>query len=210
MLAFGACLYSPSAALARPVGSADGLAVLDASTITHSDSTIITGGLGLSPGTSITGLQSAAFEGTARQLDGTVEQAQIDPTAAYRLSALLPFISDLSVQNLDGLTLSPTVYRVGWSSQLTGMLAPDVLRNSNSAIYVLQTGDALRNTGDSVVRRLGGEYSRLTWQVGSSTALDPGDLGPGAMEDVPEPGTVGLFLTGFLALTLYGWQSRKR
>ena len=198
MLPFGACLYSPSAALARPVGSADGLAVLDASTVTNTDSTIITGDLDLSPGTSLTGLSNVA------------PQARADATTADRAFALLAFPANLTGQDPGGLRLTPAISRIDSSSQLTGTLRLDALRNPNIALFALQTGDPLRTSDGSAIRRFGGENSRLSWQVGSSTALDPGNLGPGAMEDVPEPGTVGLFLKGFLALTVYGWQSRKR
>ena len=44
----------------------------------------------------------------------------------------------------------------------------------------------------------------------SACRADVGVANPGAVGDVPEPGTVWLFCGGLLALTLYAWQSRKR
>jgi hypothetical protein len=75
----------------------------------------------------------------------------------------------------------------------------------------VQIGAAVRPAGGSAIRRFSGENNRMTWQIGTSAAGDPGtDPDPAFAEDIPEPGSVSLFCLGLLGLALYGWHTRKR
>jgi type VI secretion system secreted protein VgrG len=281
IIPFAAFLHSPSVALAGLLGSADGFAVLGASTVTNTGSTSITGDLGLYSGTSITGLASVTVTGTVHQTDTAAQQAQIDVTTAYNTLALMPSTSNLSGQNLGGLTLTPGVYNFSSSAQLTETLNLDG-SSDPAALFVFQIGTTLTTASGAAVYVFGGENDRVFWQVGSSATLGTGtsfagsilamasvtmntgatipcgralartgavtldtnaittcsavvdvpevpgtgtgtDTGTGTgngtgtepapgngVAEVPEPGTVSLFCVGLLALTLYGWQSRKR
>ncbi len=211
LVPLAAFLYSPSAALAGALASANGFLLLDASTVADADSTVITRDLGLSPGPVVTGLDPVALAGTAYRSAGTPAAARVDATTAYRSSALLPFASDLTGQDLGGLTWTPALYRIDTSVRLTGTLTFSGPSNANDAISVVQIGAAVRPSGGSAIKRFSGENNRMSWQVGTSAAGDPGtEPDPALVGDVPEPGTVSLFCLGLLTLTLYGWQTRKR
>ncbi len=209
MVPFAALLYCPSTISAEPLSTSERFAVLSAFSVADPDSTIITGDLGLSPDASITGLESVALTGTVHQSEGTPPQAQVGLAASYTTSSHLPSTSDLARQNLGGLTLRSGIYDSLSSLHMAGTHPLKSLSDPNDSLFGFQVGSSLTNASGSAIRRFGGENNRLSWQVGSS-ATD-GDLaGPALVADVPEPGTISLICVGFLALALYGWQSRKR
>ena len=175
MLVFlaGAALLGGSAPLAAQnvLGSARGFAVLGASTVTNTGATTIKGDIGVYPGLAITGLGTITLVGAVHQGDAVAQQAQLDALTAYNALAARPFTTDLTGQNLGGLTLTPGVYRFSSSAQLTGNLVLDFLGNASSA-FVFQIGTSLTTASASSVSVLnGGPGSGVYFQVGSSATL---------------------------------------
>jgi uncharacterized protein YhjY with autotransporter beta-barrel domain len=180
-------LPGSSYAQAPDLGTAANFAVLAGSTVTNTGSTVLHGSLGLSPGSAITGFPPGIVlaPGGTFISDAVAVQAQIDLATGYNAAASRPTTSDLTGQNLGGLTLTPGVYNFASSAQLTGSLRLNALGNPN-AIFIFNIGSTLTTgSGSSVTVIGGGLGSNVYWRVGSSATL----------------GTTTAFVGDILALT---------
>jgi hypothetical protein len=170
---FVALAYGPSQGLAEPIlGSAQSFAVLAGSTVTNTGATTIGGNLGVDPGLAVTGFPPGIVAGgTIHAGDAVALQAQSDVTNAYNDLAGMAFNSDLSGQDLGGLTLTSGVYQFSSSAQLTGTLTLDA-QNNPDALFVFQIGSTLTTASASFVQVInGGANNGVFWQVGSSATL---------------------------------------
>lgn len=122
-----ACMSLTAGANAATVslGTAINFAVLGASTVTNTGSSVITGDVGLSPGTSVTGFPPATVVGSIHIADGVAGQAKTDAQAAFVDMVGRSVTQDLTGQNLGGLILTPGVYFFSSTAQLTGQLTLD-------------------------------------------------------------------------------------
>jgi len=174
--ALAALLIVPSTAFAAAtLGTAASYAVLAGSTITNTGATTISGDVGLSPGTSITGLPAGQpSPGTVHSGDATAAQAQLDLGTMYGVLAGMTCTNTLTGTDLGGLTLTPGVHCFATSAGLTGVLTLDAQGDPN-AEFVFQMGSTLTvATGSSVVMINGGQGQHVWWQVGSSATLGTG------------------------------------
>ena len=151
------------------LGSAYFFGVLAGSAVTNTGPTVITGDLGVYPGTSISGFPPGIVNGTIHDADAVAQQAQADALTAYNYFAGLPFNQNLTGQDLGGLTLTPGVYFYSSSAQLTGTLTLD-FQGMNNADIILQIGSALTAAGSVMAINLG-TNDNVFWQIGSSAFL---------------------------------------
>ena len=167
-------VYGASTGLAGPtaLGSSQSFAVLGSSTVTNTGSTTIYGSLGVDPGSAITGFPPGSVTGGSIYGPGGVSnQAQIDSLAAYNTLAGLPSTSNMTGQDLGGLTLVPGVYSFDTTAGLTGALTLDFSSNPGGD-FVFKIGSALTTASDSSVNVLNGSQSSgIYWVVGSSATL---------------------------------------
>ncbi|HVA52485.1 MAG TPA: ice-binding family protein [Acidimicrobiales bacterium] len=160
-------------AAATPInlGSATPYAIVAASTITNTGSSVITGDVGLSPGTAITGFPPGHVNGTTDAADATSLGAQNSSTAAYLVAAGETPTSPVAGGTLGGTTLQPGIYKSTSSLALTGTLTLNGGGNAN-AVFIFQAGSTLTTaSGSSVVLEGGAQACNVFWTVGSSATL---------------------------------------
>ena len=178
MVAFAVALGAPAASASQPpvgLGNAAPFAVLAGTTVTNTGPSVISGDLGVSPGTAVTGFPPGqVINGTVHQGDAVAAAAQTDLSTAYNDAAGRTPATVVSNPDLGGTTLAPGVYQVASAMSLTGTVTLDA-QNDPSAVFVFQAGSTLITASSSSVKLIGGAQAcNVFWQVGSSATLGTG------------------------------------
>ena len=154
--------HAALAATAPSLGTAESFAVLGGSTVTNTGPTVITGDLGVSPGTAVTGFPPGLVTGgTIHAADAVALQAQSDVTTAYNA------LAGQAVQwQLDWSGSGWTHAHAGRllfssSAQLTGTLTLDAQGNPN-AVLIFQIGSTLTTASNSSVSVINGGHQIAT------------------------------------------------
>ena len=164
---------SSAAATAVDLGTAGGFGVLAGTTVTNTGDSVISGDLGVSPGTAVTGFPPGTVLGANHAADAVAGQAQSDLTTAYNVVAGQPPNEQISA-DLAGRTLTTGVYNATSSMGLTGELTLDA-QGDPSAVFVFQAGSTLTtSSGSHVTLTNGAQSCNVFWQVGSSATLGTG------------------------------------
>ncbi len=206
LLVLSGGIGAPAAsAITAPVnlGVAHTYAVLAHSTITNSGPTVVSGNLGLYPGTAVTGFSPTGaptgivIDGTEQVTTHTAELAQTSLTTAYLNAQSAPSTNSVSA-NLAGQTLVSGVYTAASTSMaLTGVLILNGQHDPNS-VFIFQAGSTLVTGSGSAVELINGAQAcNVFWQVGSSATLGTGSHFVGsvlAMTSVTV--TTGVTVTG--------------
>ncbi|MCW2753230.1 MAG: hypothetical protein JWQ32_641 [Marmoricola sp.] len=154
------------------LGTAARSAVLAGTTVTNTGLSVITGDLGLSPGSSVTGFPPGLLLGTQHVADAVALQAKKDLTTAYNDAAGRPMKTDVTGKDLAGMTLTPGVYEASKAMALTGALTLNAQGNPAS-VFIFKAGSTLITGPNSTVRFInGGSSCNVFWQVGSSATLN--------------------------------------
>jgi len=147
--------------------------ILAGASITSTNATIITGNLGLCPGTSISGFPPAILNGTLHVNDLIAIQAKLDLISVYndlmgRKSTDIVTLSG----NIGGLTLTPGLYKSTSTLAISsGDLTFDAKGDTN-AIFIIQIASSLTTTsGRKVILTDGAVASNIYWQIGSSATF---------------------------------------
>jgi hypothetical protein len=165
LLIFGGAAAVSAAQAPIGLGTAAPFAVLAGTGISNTGATTITGDVGLSPGSSITG--SPTVNGATDVDNAAAVQAKSDLTTAYNSAASAASTSNLTGQDLGNKNLSPGVYTFSSSAQLTGPLTL-----SGNGVFIFQIGSTLTTaSGATVLLVNGAQACNVFWQVASSATL---------------------------------------
>jgi hypothetical protein len=174
LLLLVSCIGPAVAQTAPPLGTAAGFAVLGGSTVTNTGSSVVQGDLGVSPGSAITGFPPGIVVGTTHSADAAAAQAQNDVTAAFTDLGGQAAQTNLTGQDLGGLTLTPGVYDFDNSAGLTGTLTLDA-QGDPAAVFIIRTGSTLTTaSASSVVLINGASGCNVFWRIGSSATFGTG------------------------------------
>jgi type VI secretion system secreted protein VgrG len=160
---------------APSLGAASRFAALGASTVTCANASTVSGDVGVSPGTAITGFGAGcSLTGAIHAGDASANQAHADLFSAYDALQAVDCEHDLTGRDLGGQTLEPGVYCFDTTAGLTGALTLDAGGDSN-AVWIFQIGTAITTaTSSSVTLAGGGQANNVFWKVGSSATLGTG------------------------------------
>jgi hypothetical protein len=177
LLVAGALVAAPLALSAQaPVamGTAGNFAVLAGSAVTNTGPSVISGSLGLSPGSAVSGFPPGiVIAGTTEIADGVALQAKNDLVTAYNDAAGRSSTATIS-GDLAGRTLTSGVYTAATSLGLSGQLTLDGQGNPG-AVFIFQAGSSLIIGSSSQVVLIGGAQAcNVYWQVGSSATIGTG------------------------------------
>jgi hypothetical protein len=154
------------------LGAAGNYVLLANTTITNTGLSIITGNIGLYPGTSITGFPPGISFGTVDINNSAASNAQAELIFAYNQAAsLVPntILSAAIYTTTSNQILTPGIYSIGTALQINGNL---VLSGNVNSVFVFQVGSTLTTAVGSNIVLLGGvNPANVYWQVGTSATL---------------------------------------
>jgi len=162
-----ACRQAPVA-----LGGAGNFVVLAGATVTNTGATSVTGDLGVSPGTDVTGFPPGTIVGTQHAGDPTAAQGVADLTTAYNDAAGRTLCPVTVAGNLGGQTLTPGLYKSTSSLEISsGDLTLDAQGDAN-AVFIFQMASTLMTTsGRQVILSGSAKSTNVFWQVGTSATL---------------------------------------
>jgi len=144
--------------------------VLAGSTVTNTGSTVVSGDVGVNPGTAVTGFPPGSTGGTIHIADGAASLAQATLTAGY-IDAAGRTGGTSVAGDLVGQTLTSGVYKSTSSLANSGDLTLDAQGNP-SAVFIFQIASTLTTgSGSHIVLVNGATACNVFWQVGSSATL---------------------------------------
>lgn len=163
----GACRQAPVV-----LSTAGSFGVVAGSTVTSTGLTSVTGDLGVSSGTAVTGFPPGVVVGTQHAGDPAAAQAVADLTTAYNDAAGRTLCPVTVAGNLGGQTLRPGLYKSTGSLEISsGDLTLDA-QGDGDAVFIFQMASTLTTTsGRQVILSGGARAGNVFWQVGTSATL---------------------------------------
>jgi len=173
------------------MGTSRSYAVLGASAVTSSDGsagTILTGNLGISPGTAITGFPPATVSGSTNATNIAASQAQASAQAAFTAGQTLGLAGTTIASELGGQTLTPGAYQfASGTAGLSLTSGHSTLTFNGAGVYIIYTATTLLTgaTGSTDLPTMtftnGATAADIYWIVGSSATINQAAASAGAV-----------------------------
>lgn len=169
---------SAHAAMAPSLGNAESFAILGATAVSNTGTSVITGDLGIAPNlaSSVTGFPPGIVTGGSIYAgavipDPVAAAAQLDAGAAFTALDQPCTTTFIAPTDLGGMTLTPGVYCFGSTAGLTGTLTLNGGGNA-AAVWIFKIGSSLTTATDSLVRVInGGQNCNVFWRITDSATL---------------------------------------
>lgn len=172
MVTFGSAAFAAETMV--DLGSADSFGVLAATSVSNvpGPGTMVSGDIGVFPGSAVVGFPPGVLTGTIHAGDVTAQAAQTDLTTAYNDAAGRNVAATTLSGNIGGQTLAPGLYMSTSSLAISsGDLTLDGQGDPNG-VYIFQMQTTLTTTaGRQVILTNGAKASNVFWQVGSSATF---------------------------------------
>jgi len=162
-------------ALSPAMGTSRTYAILGASAVTNTGSSVLSGNLGIYPGSAVTGFPPGTFSGVENVANVAAQQAQASALAAY--TNLQARSASTIATELGGQSLAAGVYHAASGTfTLNGTLT---LTGSATDVYVFRTDTTFISgaTSTPIVSLGSVKASNIYWVVGSSATINSANAG---------------------------------
>jgi len=168
------------AVLSSTITPPGGFAILAASAVTNTGASVLTGDLGISPGTSITGFPPGTYTGTEHIADSVAATGQTNAQASFTAKQTLCSAGTAISATLDGQTLTPGNYKESSGTFHLATSGPGTLTFNGAGVYNIYAASTL-TTGAGGVPTMtltgGATAANIFWIVGSSATINSGTAG---------------------------------
>ncbi|WP_204059058.1 DUF4082 domain-containing protein [Microbispora corallina] len=172
-LTAGAVVATPGQAVAAPslsLGRAASYAVLASVSVTNTDSTQVTGNLGVSPGTSLSGFPPGTVSGSVHVGDTAAANARADAVAAR--NQIIGLSSTASIgPELGETTRTPGVYESTTDDfSINGTLTLDA-QSDPDAVFVFRASTLTVGRSSNIALVGGAQEDNVYWQLDDTVSL---------------------------------------
>jgi hypothetical protein len=155
-----------------PLGASGHFRILAGTTITNTGNTVITGSIGLSPGSAITGFPPGTVSGKMAVADTAASNGQASLLVAYNNAMGRTNCPTLVSGNLGGKTLGPGLYHSSSSLSISSGALTLNAHGNRGAIFIFQISSKFTMTsGRTVVLAGGAQAANVYWVIGTSATL---------------------------------------
>jgi hypothetical protein len=167
-----------NSAISPNLGLARSYATLSGSSITNTGSSVLTGNLGVSPGSTLTGFPPGVVVGSVNLGNAAAATAQANALTAYNF--MHAEVATPISPTLDGQVLTPGVYSESSGTFNLAASGNGTLTLNGAGIYIFKAASTLVTGAGGIPTILltnGATANNVFWLVGSSATINSGSAG---------------------------------